>query len=82
MAREWHAALGLQDCIVVVGGREDIQEYEPIAMSCDTMATSVEILWVRPSPALLPAAGECPGLHSPETLKSERNLKEPIPTKP
>ncbi|KAK9787629.1 hypothetical protein WJX73_006766 [Symbiochloris irregularis] len=49
MHRECQAALGLQDCVVVVGGREDAQEYEPLAMACDTMATAVEILWVRPS---------------------------------
>lgn len=47
--RECHASLGLQDCVVVVGGREDAQEYEPLAMACDSMATAVEILWVRPS---------------------------------
>ena len=56
--REWHTALGLQDCMVVVGGREDIQEYEPIAISCDTMATSVEILWVRQTAARQLPSGE------------------------
>ena len=49
-AREWQAALGLQDCMVVVGGRADIPDFEPIPLSCDTMASAVEILWYRAPP--------------------------------
>ncbi|KAK9829027.1 hypothetical protein WJX72_003488 [[Myrmecia] bisecta] len=50
IAREWQTAIGLQDCMVVVGGRIEIPEYEPIPISCDTMATAVEILWYRAPP--------------------------------
>ena len=55
--REWHAALGLADCMVCVGGRADIPDFEPIPLSCDTMATAVEILWHRPPPAPCPPTG-------------------------
>lgn len=50
VAREWQAALGLQDCMVVVGGRADIPDFEPIPLSCDTMSSAVEILWYRAPP--------------------------------
>lgn len=50
VSREWHAALGLQDCMVVVGGRADIPDFEPIPLSCDTMSGAVEVLWFRPPP--------------------------------
>ena len=55
--REWAGALGLQDCMVVVGGRADIPDFEPIPLSCDTMASSVEILWHRPPPPPQPPTG-------------------------
>ncbi len=49
--RECAGALGLQDCMVVVGGRADIPDFEPVPLSCDTMCSAVEILWHRPPPA-------------------------------
>ncbi len=55
--REWQAALGLQDCMVVVGGRADIPDFEPIPLSCDTMCSAVEILWYRAPPQAHPPTG-------------------------
>jgi hypothetical protein len=57
VAREWQAALGLQDCMVVVGGRADIPDFEPIPLSCDTMSAAVEILWYRLPPTPLAPTG-------------------------
>lgn len=61
--REWQAALGLQDCMVVVGGRADIPDFEPIPLSCDTMCSAVEILWYRAPPQAHPPTGMFPCLH-------------------
>jgi hypothetical protein len=47
VAREWQGAVGLQDSIVIVAGRVDIPEFEPIPISSDTMCTNIEILWHR-----------------------------------
>ena len=60
VAREWQAAIGLQDCMVVVGGRVDIPEFEPIPISSDTMCTNVEILWHRPPSDAQPPTGMSP----------------------
>ena len=49
-AREWHTALGVNDIMVVVGGRVDIPDYEPIPLSFDTMCMEVEILQYRKPP--------------------------------
>lgn len=49
-AREWHTALGVNDIMVVVGGRVDIPDYEPIPLSFDTMCMEVEILKYRKPP--------------------------------
>jgi len=49
-AREWHTAIGIGDRMVVVGGRVDIPDYEPIPLSFDTMCTDVEILEYRKPP--------------------------------
>ena len=57
VAREWQAAIGLQDCMVVVGGRVDIPEFEPIPISSDTMCSAVEILWHRPPADAQPPTG-------------------------
>ena len=57
VAREWQAAIGLQDCMVVVGGRVDIPEFEPIPISSDTMCSAVEILWHRPPSDAQPPTG-------------------------
>eukprot|EP00884_Botryococcus_braunii_P004067 jgi/Botrbrau1/13661/Bobra.0292s0010.1 len=57
-AREWHTALGLQDCMVVVGGRTNIPDFEAINMSPDTMSSSVEMLWFRNSPPVEPPSGK------------------------
>ncbi len=67
VAREWQGAIGLQDSMVIVAGRVDIPEYEPIPLLSDTMCTNVEILWHRP-PAIPQAptgkeASICPGEH-------------------
>ena len=43
-------ASGRARCMVVVGGRADIPDFEPVPLSCDTMSTAVEILWHRPPP--------------------------------
>jgi len=48
VAREWQGAIGLQDSMVIVAGRLDIPEFEPIPISSDTMCANVEILWHRP----------------------------------
>lgn len=65
MAREWQGAIGQQNCMVVVAGRIDIPEFEPIPLSSDTMCTEVEILWHRPpADAQAPTgrkASSCPG---------------------
>ena len=57
VAREWQRALGLADCMVCVGGRMEIPEFEPVHMTPDTMSTAVEILWFRPPPPPLPPTG-------------------------
>ena len=57
VAREWQRALGLQDCMVLVGGRLDIPDFEPIPITNDTMSSAVEILWSRPRPGAHPPAG-------------------------
>ena len=57
VAREWQGAIGLQDSMVVVAGRLDIPEYEPIPLSSDTMCTNVEILWHRPPSSAQPPTG-------------------------
>lgn len=49
-AREWHTAIGIGDRMIVVGGRVDIPDYEPIPLSFDTMCTDVEILEYRKPP--------------------------------
>lgn len=46
-AREWHAAAGLADCAVFVGGRTGIPPYEPVPVTPDAMSAAVDILWVR-----------------------------------
>jgi hypothetical protein len=46
-AREWHAAAGLADCAVFVGGRTGIPPYEPVPVTPDDMSSAVDILWVR-----------------------------------
>lgn len=64
IAREWQAALGLQDCMIVVGGRLDIPDFEPIPISSDTMAASIEILWHRPpAPSAAPTGQPSSALH-------------------
>eukprot|EP00803_Ostreobium_quekettii_P009677 evm.model.scf_2193.2 EVM.evm.TU.scf_2193.2 scf_2193:7697-13170(-) len=57
-AREWHTALGVNDMMVVVGGRVDIPDYEPIPLSFDTMCMEVEILHYRETPAPRPPTGK------------------------
>lgn len=57
IAREWQRALGLQDCMVLVGGRLDIPDFEPIPITNDTMCSAVEILWSRPRPGSHPPSG-------------------------
>ena len=57
VAREWQRALGLQDCMVLVGGRLDIPDFEPVPVTNDTMCTAVEILWNRPRPRSHPPSG-------------------------
>lgn len=62
VGREWQRALGLQDCMVLVGGRLDIPDFEPIPITNDTMSSAVEILWSRPRPGSFPPSGAS---HSP-----------------
>ncbi|GMH38370.1 hypothetical protein BSKO_06254 [Bryopsis sp. KO-2023] len=50
IAREWHTALGVGDKMIVVGGRVDIPDYEPIPLSFDTMCMDVEIVHYQASP--------------------------------
>lgn len=57
LAREWQRGLGLQDCMVLVGGRLDIPDFEPIPITNDSMCSAVEILWSRPRPGTQPPAG-------------------------
>ena len=78
VAREWQAAIGLQDCMVVVGGRVDIPEFEPIPISSDTMCSAVEILWHRPPSDAQPPTGATPKSSAPaywgqrvDTIKSQ-----------
>ncbi len=63
VAREWQGAIGLQDSMVVVAGRLDIPEYEPIPLSSDTMCTNVEILWHRPPATAQAPTGRIPCPH-------------------
>jgi hypothetical protein len=58
LAREWQRGLGLQDCMVLVGGRLDIPDFEPIPITNDSMCSAVEILWSRPRPGSQAPAGK------------------------
>lgn len=58
VSREWQRALGLQDCMVMVGGRLDIPDFEPIPVTNDSMCTAVEILWSRPRPSAKSQTGD------------------------
>ena len=62
VAREWQRALGLQDCMVLVGGRLDIPDFEPVPVTNDSMCTAVEILWSRPRPGCQNPSGKAPPL--------------------
>ena len=70
VAREWQRALGLQDCMVLVGGRLDIPDFEPIPITNDTMSSAVEILWSRPRPGAHPPAGLAFSLSLPSLSSS------------
>ncbi|CAL8470672.1 g10214 [Coccomyxa elongata] len=74
--REWQAALGLQDCMVVVGGRADIPDFEPIPLSCDTMCSAVEILWYRAPPQAHPPTGKAALLGSVRGLCGSEHLAD------
>ena len=60
-AREWHAAAGLADCAVFVGGRTAIPPYEPVPVTPDTMSCAVDILWVRKDATRVGGAGGTAG---------------------
>ncbi|CAK0782930.1 hypothetical protein CVIRNUC_006125 [Coccomyxa viridis] len=76
VAREWQAAIGLQDCMVVVGGRVDIPEFEPIPISSDTMCSAVEILWHRPPSDAQPPTGRAALMRSVQELYGSTHLAD------
>lgn len=67
-AREWHSSIGIGDMMVVLGGRVDIPDYEPIPLSFDTMCMDIEILQYRKPPALKLPSGKANILESYKKL--------------
>ncbi|DBB04815.1 TPA: hypothetical protein ACH3X3_010105 [Trebouxia sp. C0006] len=76
VAREWQKALGLQDCMVVVGGRVSIPGEEPIPVTCDQMSKSVEILWWKPPPQQQQPTGKVQMLNSVMELYNNTHLSD------
>ncbi|KAL3161670.1 hypothetical protein ABBQ38_008771 [Trebouxia sp. C0009 RCD-2024] len=76
VAREWQRSLGLQDCMVVVGGRLGIPGEEPIPVTCDLMSRAVEILWWKPPPQHQQPTGKVQMLNSVMELYNNTHLSD------